>query len=1202
MSKKKLSLCIAAALSSAVLLGGISVQAEESAIAVTGVTAGNERNGEAGGDSSLNLNNETKEVVSQINLGGLTAENNSKVTVKNDGAVTIKGSASLTSGSQAIIYEGGSLTAGETHLTGSTISSAGTTNLDSLTGTDGSNLTVSGGTTTIEGTASLIGSSVNVNANGILTSGETTLNNSKVTVKKDGNATITGSASLTNGSQVTVDAGASLTAGETHLNGGTLTSSGSTTLDSLTSDGGNVAVSGGTTTIKGTASLTGSSVNVNANGSFTSGNTTLDGGNVTVRKDGNATITGSASLTNGSQVTVDAGGTLTAGDTNLNGGTLTSSGSITLGSLTGTNGSNVAVSSGTTTVNGTASLTNSNVHVYGGSLKAGDTTLTGSKLTSSGKTELGSLTADSASQVTVNAGASLTAGDTKLTGSSFASSGTTNLGSLSADAESTVSVNNGTLTVSGKTNTNHFYVDGGTVNLNGGGTLVGDEDTSALYINGAGTVNATGVTFTDGEVAVDNGGALNLTGGTVEGSFTAEGGTITTNGGTVINSGIWVHDSKNEAGETVKDGTATLTGSTVSGTVGAQDSSEITLNGSTVTGDILAQDHSAVTMNGGTLTAEDVALENGSTITFDQEAVVTTDTITAVGSDNTLAILDGANVTAGSLDTTNGNLIFTASSDSSETDGISFLDDTAANSINLTLTGNTTVDHENAVSYTGGFNVTLKGDSEENSASFTVNEGGSISVSDGASLTFDSNSHLYANSSSAVIQVTDASVAFEEGSSVHASATEGEDGTYTVNTIVSASGSSTVDVDENASIFVHITDVNGTYVFDNVITGDSGTSGWAGNTYGDSKLEVIGDNGTVTYHQIKDTYKGISASAVYDEALLVGQVNGANAASDFVDNVVMNRGDEAQDDLRIANALNSHTGMTGLAGVGYGTYRFTNAFTDMTANHEEGDLWASYLHDKSSVDGLSVGSVSADYDLTFDGAVVGSDFYRKGNTTIGAAFAYADGSISTNSGVSTKNDVDYYGGMIYGSVKGAAGMTYRAEIGYNRSSNDITQTNTGTAITGSVDADAFHAGVSAEKEIVTGAGTLTPFIGLQYIDLSTDDYSDSLGFRHEGGSADIWNMPVGVSYKYETTKGGWTYAPTVTLGYRFAFGDDTLDETLRYNRMGSTIGTEIAEDSFFTRIGLTAKKDNFGFGIHYGYEKGSNTEANGWGIDCSLYF
>lgn len=92
----------------------------------------------------------------------------------------------------------------------------------------------------------------------------------------------------------------------------------------------------------------------------------------------------------------------------------------------------------------------------------------------------------------------------------------------------------------------------------------------------------------------------------------------------------------------------------------------------------------------------------------------------------------------------------------------------------------------------------------------------------------------------------------------------------------------------------------------------------------------------------------------------------------------------------------------------------------------------------------------------------------------------------------------------------------------------------------------------------------------------------------------LWNMTVGVNCKYETTNGGWTYAPSVTVDYRFAFGDDSADETLRYDGGSGRFGTEIAEDSFFTRMGLLVKKENMGFGVHCGYERGSDTEATPW--------
>lgn len=984
------------------------------------------------------------------------------------------------------------------------------------------------------------------------------------------------------GSDVEVSGGKLTVKNEASMTGGALTVSGGTVdLGSAILNNNSVAVSGGALTVNGAANMTGSTMTVTGGSVHFANDWTAAGGSTTV-----GTADGAAATAEGDTLTVD-------GTAKLNGHKLTieSGKTVSQGALEAANGTAV-------TVNGKLNVT-------------GNASLDGSTLTSNGTTTAGSLTAGNKSTVTVGGGATLNvAGDVSLTNSeakvdangtmdvkgnvsladsNLYSTGTTTLKNLTSTGDSLVSVNGGTFTAE-TVNTNQFYVDGGTVTINGG-TMTGDVGTkedgsdgkSALYINGSGTVNATDVTFTGGEVAVDDGGTLKLTDGTVDvptDSFTTKGGTITADG-TTIKSGIWAHDTTDHAG------TVTLTNSTlIGGSIGAQDGSEIT-------------------MNGGTADVDNVVLETG-TITFDQDidgkgAVVTADAITAKGDSNTLAILNGSDVVAGSLDATEGSLSIIGA-EPTITGTVLLDEDETANSGSLTITGTTTLSNGNTLTVKQGASTNFAG---------TVNVGDTSSIAvtgTGTSATFASGSKLYADSTKPAVTVSEgANLTFASGSSVYTTASKdaGADGKYAVNTVAKAEGTGSIAVENNASLFIQNLDKDGTYSLDNVIQDSSATGqGWNGKAYGKNKLQTIDKtSGEVKNQSVSEAYKGagILAAGVYDAAILAS-ADKATAASDFIENVTTNRGEEKADDVRIANALNSHTGMTGLAGAGYGTYRFTTAFTDAAANHEEGDLWASYLHDKSSVDGLSVGSLSADYDLTFDGAIVGSDFYRKGNTTIGAAFAYADGDISTKSGVSTENDVDYYGGMIYGSVKGAAGMTYRAEIGYNRSSNDITQTNTGTVITGSVDADAFHVGVSAEKEILSSAGTWTPFVGLQYIDLSMDDYSDSLGFRHEGDSAGIWNMPLGVNYKYEMERGGWTYAPAVTVGYRFTFGDDSLNETLRYNGTGSTFGTEIAEDSFFTRIGLTAKKDNLGFGVHYGYERGSNTEANQWGIDCSFYF
>lgn len=690
--------------------------------------------------------------------------------------------------------------------------------------------------------------------------------------------------------------------------------------------------------------------------------------------------------------------------------------------------------------------------------------------------------------------------------------------------------------------------------------------------------------FTDdiiigGGLYADNGATITLNNSDVNvdmDSFTTEGGKITATDSR-ITSGIWANRNYGQGGK------VSVTGGSVSGnTLAAQGAdSSITIDNARVNvNQIIAQQK--VEIGGQEIT--DAGNTTGAKISFSNGAQVNANQMNISGGSE--VSIFGANVTVNNINAETGTVSVGGNNGALTVNGTANFVDSST----FALTDQAKVDVNGKVYLDGTSGITVNGSI--------------MTFLSGSELHVDGNSLSRAPTG---VQVGNGGqIVFANGSSTFTTASDlDSDGTYTVANVATATENSTITVQNGALLYVNGAQADGTTSYDisNVTTQNNQANGWAGKVYGSTLLQVGTKEGNSVTFENRDIGAAFPAT-VGATAFSAALEDSGSRAADFVNAVVtpVATNTEEQEVARVTNALSAAAGMTGLAGVAQGTYRFTTAFTDLVANHEEGTLWASYLHDKSSVDGLSVGGLRADYDLTFDGVVVGSDFYNNGRTTVGAAFAYADGDISTKSGVSTSNDVDYYGGMIYGAVKGGAGMTYRAEIGYNKSSNDLTQWNTGTRITGSVDADAFHVGVSAEKEIRTGAGVWIPFLGLQYVDLSVDDYSDSLGFRHDGGSAGLWNMPLGVSYKLETTHGAWTYAPVVTLGYRFVFGDDSIDERFSYNGVGSTFGTDVGEDSFFTRVGFEAKKDNLGFGVHYGYERGSNTEANQWGIDCSFYF
>ena len=318
------------------------------------------------------------------------------------GDLTVNGNVSLT---------GTKLTAnlvkgGDTTLSASDITSKGTTELTSLAMTNGSNAVF--GTLTIGGTFDVNGSilSANIAEAGIATvtnggkvtsTGKTTLASLTMTDAQEssfGDLTVTGDVNLTN-TKLT----ANLASGEdVDLTGSTLVSTGVSNLTTL-------SLAEGSDAQFGSVNVAGN-LDVNASvlkGELTQAGATTVGANGQILSSGPTTL---ASLTmtdaedsSFGDLTVNGVGELTntkltanlvkGGDTTLSASDLTSEGTSELASLAMTNGSNAAF--GTLTVNGALDVNASTL--TGDVAQAGATTVTnGAQVTSSGKTTLASLT------------------------------------------------------------------------------------------------------------------------------------------------------------------------------------------------------------------------------------------------------------------------------------------------------------------------------------------------------------------------------------------------------------------------------------------------------------------------------------------------------------------------------------------------------------------------------------------------------------------------------------------------------------------------------------------------------------------------------------------------------------------------------------------------------------------------------------------
>lgn len=467
-------------------------------------------------------------------------------------------------------------------------------------------------------------------------------------------------------------------------------------------------------------------------------------------------------------------------------------------------------------------------------------------------------------------------------------------------------------------------------------------------------------------------------------------------------------------------------------------------------------------------------------------------------------------------------------------------------------------------------------------------------VGPGSSYTINGKENVM--SGNAQIAVTGGgSVKLAEGAGIKAEA--GTDNK--VKTIITADDRSTVKLEKGSSLYIANAKKGDTVpdVSTAIKCGTEYKGNDFDNIYGDSRRTIAkkGANGKYTFKS--NIYEISKGSPIFN--ILKEADENEGKLTKFMDKAL----DLGTTDAQANNALEHAAAIAEMAGVTHGTYGFAQDFSGMIADHkgEGSGIWANYLRQDKKVDGFQVVGRKAKYDVKYNGFLIGSDLISDENSRTGIAFAYADGSHTEKDGVIGKNDTKYYGGDVYHHFT-AGGIQYKADIGFIKSDNDLEQTQLGTTIKGSVDGNAFFAGIRAEKEIALGAYSLTPYAGLRYYRIHTGDFTDSLGMKHETENANLWNLPVGVEFRHEVKNGSWSLTPVAEIGYNFAMGDKDTKETVSLGNAADTFSFDIGESAFLARLGVEAENSTWTLGGGYRYQKGSDTQSNQWYIQAGYRF
>lgn len=516
-----------------------------------------------------------------------------------------------------------------------------------------------------------------------------------------------------------------------------------------------------------------------------------------------------------------------------------------------------------------------------------------------------------------------------------------------------------------------------------------------------------------------------------------------------------------------------------------------------------------------------------------------------------------------------------------------------------------------------GVHVEVHDTLEMNGGTLQVNGGSTLTtnqmkLANGSMVTVDGTNSSYTikgtdntvSGDAKIDVINGGSVTLAEGAGIKAEA----DANNKVKTIITADAGSTVNVTKGSLYIAHAKRDGTVYDVSTAIKSGTENKGNAfDKIYGDSRRTIAIEKDANGNYTFKSNIDEIAKNSPIYNILNEADKNEGKLA-DFMDKALgqgtFGEGTtDAQADALANNALEHAAAIAEMAGVTHGTYGFAQDFSGMIANHkgEGSGIWANYLRQDKKVDGFQVAGRKAKYDVKYNGFLIGSDLISDENSRTGIAFAYADGSHTEKDGVTGKNDTKYYGGDVYHHFT-AGGIQYKADIGFIKSDNDLEQTQLGTTIKGSVDGNAFFAGIRAEKEIALGASSLTPYAGLRYYRIHTGDFTDSLGMKHETENANLWNLPVGVEFRHEVKNGNWSLTPVAEIGYNFAMGDKDTKETVSLGGAADTFSFDIGESAFLARLGVEAENSTWTLGGGYRYQKGSDTQSNQWYIQAGYRF
>ncbi len=354
-------------------------------------------------------------------------------------------------------------------------------------------------------------------------------------------------------------------------------------------------------------------------------------------------------------------------------------------------------------------------------------------------------------------------------------------------------------------------------------------------------------------------------------------------------------------------------------------------------------------------------------------------------------------------------------------------------------------------------------------------------------------------------------------------------------------------------------------------------------------------------------------NSVYDSVLAVS-TSGAPAAFDALSGEVYASASTVmqQQSIYLREAIGSRVrqGLAGQPAPGQATAKLAPGY-DATVWAQGYGGWGQIAGDGNA----------AGLDSSIAGFLMGVDAAVTSSARVGLVGGYSRSTLNVNSR-SSSGDIDNYDVGLYGGAQfGALSLFGAASYTWHDLSVDRTVAFSGFSGLNSADYKAGTAQVFGEaawrvdlsKNVdpkTFGAASVTPFANLAYVNLSSDNFTETGSAAALTGSADTENtlystLGVRAATTFQMANGA-ALTPHLSLGWQHAFGDVSSSANLAFVGGGSAFsvsGVPIARDAALVGAGVEyAFSKTVSASLSYNGQFASGTEDNAFKGAISIKF